>query len=112
MPKETKVQRGEPMNASLFNRILGSITSRIVSGKGIIVTRVGQNVVISATAQPSARTGGGNGNARIFFGTTLGTLELNGATLADGDFAMTTGTNKRGYMRAGSAWVSITHLEA
>jgi len=100
--KPPEVKQGQRIDKSFFDDIFNRILNVLKGGKGISVKRAGSQIVIEQTDNPIIPIGG------TTFHTADTKANLPSVSAPALGYATSTG---RYYVRVGSEWWSITHVE-
>lgn len=68
---------GQPITAAMLSSLMEAMFNRIKSGRGILVKRIGQNIIVEAHGQLS----GGGGSAGILVVETLPAIPTSGGQI-------------------------------
>ena len=99
--RQPDTKQGQRLDKSFFDDIFNRILNVLRGGKGISVKRAGSQIVIEQTGNPIIPIGG----------TTFHTAANKASLPSVSAPALGYTTNGRYYVRVGSEWWSITHVE-
>ena len=103
-------RRGEAITAADMNKIVALILQTVKGGRGVLVKRVGQSIVVEME-QGKVATGGGGGGDPFVYGDTFATLPS--VTAVNKFGRVTTGADKGMTCVVNpdaDGWVPFTHF--